>query len=741
MNKSSDQDYGTFTFSITDENNTENTKLNKLVFTTNPKDTFYVKKKGAPVQQPDTKYYMPFNINIFKQTFLKNSSTTAINDFFIPDLNTFITNTMKESLTPQTYIKFITTKSLVEQFINEYKVKYPDKKVVQESTARDTIIREIKAQQAEKTIQEENIDLIKRKYAYKIFIENIYLFLIKVLLTKHGTFIYLDTHKEKQAQEAAAAAAAKAAAAVDQEEEPEEYEEEELYNEKKEKPGLHFITYNGEKEQDLKTLKLRLNTFIKEYKKEAQDTPNTLTIDKNIKLELKNNKPSDDALKKITKEILYDLFLSNKKNKNEDLIGLSISENIYHEIVTKEVYENIILHKFFTLPKYNNAELNKKFKEIKAKQVEDAEIKSNEAAKNYENAQAVIKELETKSEDSKQKKEFIIELNNAKKKEQQTKAIATEANKELAAAEGSYGNSMGTDYFIKKIREGIDKIKNLNSTLKEIIISNDTIDEDIIKMLRFYFLKKEKETKRKKEIVILITITHDNLKAFDKFKTLISSTPSFEDIKKFQKNLQQQITNYVNKCQPTEELENKITEQCETICTNSNLGMKEKLWCKMCESYIRCVYDQNYTPAAEEQRQAAAYDAETAKKAAEDAKKAAEAEKKAAEDAKKAAAHLRKITNPEQLPKEVKAIIKLTLPRRLEALRNKTQEELKLFTKAPTIIQGAPVRPSEVNTRDIARGVTQGVAQEIRVGGRKTISKNKLKQKLNFSIKNGIQRR
>jgi len=263
---------------------------------------------------------------------------------------------------------------------------------------------------------------------------------------------------------------------------------------------------------------------------------------------------------------------------------------------------------------------------------------------------------------------------------------------------------MGTDYFIKKIREGIDRIRSTNSILREIVISDDTIDEDIIKMLRFYFLKKEKETKRKKEIVISITITPDNLKAFDKFKTLFSSTPSFEDIKNFQKNLQQQITNYVSKCQPTEDLENKITEQCETICTKSNLGMKEKLWCKMCESYIRCVYDQNYTPASE-------LDAEAAEKTAEAAKKIAEAAIKTAEDAKKAAAHVRKITNPEQLPKEVKAIIKLTSPRRLEALRNKTQEELKQF------------------------------AQGVRVGGRKTISKNKLKQKLNLSIKNGIRRR
>jgi hypothetical protein len=726
MNKSSDQDYGTFTFSITDENNTKNTQLNKLVFTTNPKDTFYVKKKGAPVQQPDTKYYMPFNINIFKQTFLKNSSTTAINEFFIPDLNTFITNTMKESLTPQTYIKFITTKSLVEQFINEYKVKYPDKKVVQESTQRDEIIVKIKEQADNKT-EEENIDLIKRKYAYKIFIENIYLFLIKVLLTKHGTFIYLDTHKEKQAQEAADKAAKKnPAAAADQEEEPEEYEEEEIYNEKKEKPGLHFITYNGEKEPDLKTLKLRLNTFIKEYKKEVQDTPNTLIIDGNIKLELKNNKPSDDALKKITKAILYDLFLSNKKNKNEDLIGLSISENIYHEIVTKEVYENIILHDFFKLPKYDKAKLNEKFREIKAKQVEDAKQKLINATTNYEEAQAESKKLESDSETTKQTKEFITNLNNAKKKEQQAKSIYDALGKELGAVEGSYGNSMDDDYFIKKIRKGIEDFKKSNSILREIIISDDTIDEDIIKMLRFYFLKKEKETKRKKEIVILITITPDNLKAFDKFKTLFSSTPSFEDIKNFQKNLQQQITNYVSKCQPTEDLENKITEQCETICTKSNLGMKEKLWCKMCESYIRCVYDQNYTPASE-------LDAEAAEKAAEDAKKIAEAAIKTAEDAKKAAAHVRKITNPEQLPKEVKAIIKLTSPRRLEALRNKTQEELKQFAQAPTNIPGAPVRPSQVNTRDIAQGV--------RVGGRKTISKNKLKQKLNLSIKNGIRRR
>ena len=727
MNKSSDQDYGTFTFSITDENNTKNTQLNKLVFTTNPKDTFHIKKRGAPLQQPDTKYYMPFNINIFKQTFQKNSSTTAINDFFIPDLNMFITNTMKESLTPQTYIKFITTKSLVEQFINEYKVKYPDKKVVQESTARDTIIREIKEKQANKTIQEKNIDLIKRKYAYKIFIENIYLFLIKVLLTKHGTFIYLDTHTEKQAQEAAAKAAAKAAAAVDQEEEPEEYEEEELYNEKKEKPGLHFITYNGEKEQDLKTLKLRLNTFIKEYN---TDTPETLTIDGNIKLELKQNELSKEALKKITKEILYDLFLSNKKNKNEDLIGLSISENVYHELVTKEVYENIILHEFYTLPKYNMDSLNAKFREIKITKVEEAQKKLEEAEKNLEEAQEKLedaqKKLETKSEDLKQQEAFKIDFN---KKKQQVDDLAKKVEilkRDLVATQKSYENSMGTDYFIKKIWKGIDEFKKTNSILREIIISDDTIEEDIIKMLRFYFLKKEKETKRKKEIVIFITITPQNLKAFDQFKTLLSSTPSFEDIKKFQKNLQQQITNYVNKCQPTEELENKITEQCETICTKSNLGMKEKLWCKMCESYIRCVYDQNYTPAAEVQRQAAADEAETAKKAA-------EAAKKAAEDAKKTAAHLRKITNPEQLPKEVKAIIKLTLPRRLEALRNKTQEELKQFAQAPTIIPGAPVRPSQVKPQYIAQGV--------RVGGRKTISKNKLKQKLNLSIKNGIRRR
>jgi hypothetical protein len=718
MNKSSDQDYGTFTFSITDDNNTKNTQLNKLVFTTNPKDTFYVKKSGAPLQQPDTKYYMPFNINIFKQTFQKNSSTTAINDFFIPDLNMFITNTMKESLTPQTYIKFITTKSLVEQFINEYKVKYPDKKVVQESTQRDKIIENIKAQQEEKTIQEKNIDLIKRKYAYKIFIENIYLFLIKVLLTKHGTFIYLDTHTERQAQEAAANAAAKAAAAADQEEEPEEYEEEELYNEKKEKPGLHFITYNGEKEQDLKTLKSRLNTFIKEYN---TDKPETLTIDYNIKLELKQNELSKEALKKITKEILYDLFLSNKKNKNEDLIGLSISENVYHELVTKEVYENIILHEFYTLPKYNTDRLNAKFREIKITKVEEAQNKLEQPQKKLEEAQNKLEEaqnkLETKSKDLKQQVDDL-----AKKVEI--------LKRDLVATQKSYENSMGTDYFIKKFRRGIDEFKEKNSILRDIIISDDTIEEDIIKMLRFYFLKKEKETKRKKEIVISITITPQNLKAFDQFKTLLSSTPSFEDIKNFQKNLQQQITNYVNKCQPTEELENKITEQCETICTKSNLGMKEKLWCKMCESYIRCVYDQNYTPAAEEQRQDDAAKAEAAKKAA-------EAAKKAAEDAKKAAAHLRKITNPEQLPKEVKAIIKLTLPRRLEALRNKTQEELKLFTKAPTIIQGAPVRPSQVNTRDIAQGIAQG----IRVGGRKTISKNKLKQKLNLSIKNGIRRR
>ena len=194
-----------------------------------------------------------------------------------------------------------------------------------------------------------------------------------------------------------------------------------------------------------------------------------------------------------------------------------------------------------------------------------------------------------------------------------------------------------------------------------------------------------------------------------------------EDIKNFQKKLQQQISNYVSKCQPTEELENKITEQCETICSKENPGMKEKLWCKICESYIRCVYDQNYTSASKLDAAAAAE--ETARKKTADA--AADAAKA---DAAKAV-YINKITNPEQLPKEVKSIIKLTLPRQLEALRNKTQEELKKLEQAQAPIEGVPVEGVPVGP--IVRG--------IRVGGRKTISKNKLKQKLNHSIKNRIR--
>lgn len=721
MNKSSDQDYGTFTFSITDENNSDDKLLNKLIFTTNPKDTFYFKNKRgvSPAQQPpNPKYYIPFNINIFKQTFQKNSSSTAINEFFIPDLNTFITNTMKESLTPQTYIKFITTKSLVEQFINEYKTKYPDKKIVQNLTKRDLIIDEIKKDPKD-TDKQQTIELIKRKYTYKIFIENIYLFLIKVLLTKHGTFIYLDTNKEKIAQDAAKAAAP-APAVQEEEQEQDEYEEEELYSEK-EKPGLHFISYSGEKEEDFKSLKSKINKFIEEYK--DLNEREKLKIDTNIKLELKTDILKDEDLKKITKTILYDVFLSTKKNKNEDLIGLSISETIYHEIVTKEVYENIILHDFFKLPKYDKAKLNDKFKEMKAKQVEDAKQKLIKATTNYESAKEERETLEAEQEkkqakEDKQTKEFITELNNAKKTEQQAKTISEALERELASAEASYGNSMGDYFFIKKIRKGIEDLKKSNSIIREIIISEESIDEDIIKMLKFYFLKKEKETKRKKEIVISITITPENLKALDKLAILYSSTPSLEDIKNFQKKLQQQISNYVSKCQPTEELENKITEQCETICNKENPGMKEKLWCKICESYIRCVYDQNYTPQSELDaavKEAAETKAEKTAKAAADA---------ASADVAKAA-NAAKIRNPQPLPKQVKTIIKLTLPRQLEALRNKTQEELKQLEQVQAPIEGVPVK-----------GVPVGpIVPGIRVGGRKTISKNKLKQKLNHSIK------
>ena len=721
MSKPSDQDYGTFTFSITDENNSDDKQLNKLIFTTNPKDTFYFKNKrgvASAQQPPNPKYYIPFNINIFKTTFQKkSSSSTSINEFFIPDLNTFITNTMKESLTPQTYIKFITTKSLVEQFINEYKTKYPDKKIIQDLTERDSTIEHIKTIN-DKSKEETTslIESIKRKYAYKIFIENIYLFLIKVLLTKHGTFIYLDTNKEKVAQDKAKAAAAAAApaaapaAAVAQEEEQEldEYEEEELYS-KKEKPGLHFISYSGVKEEDFKSLKTKINKFIKDYQ---NNEPETLMIDPNIQLKLKKNELSDEDLKKITKQILYDGFLSSKKNKNEDLVGLSLSETIYHEIVTKEVYENILSHEFFKLPKYDKDKLNEKFRKMKEQQVEDSENKALAAEENKHAAALVVKRLE---EEGLEPNDMKITI--AKKKLEQAEDILKAAKAKVASDKGSYGHSMGGEYFIAKIRKGIDEFKKINSILREILISDESIDEDIIKMLKFYFSKKEKETKRKKEIVIFITITPENLKALDKLAILYSSAPSLEDIKNFQKKLQQQISNYVSKCQPTEELENKITEQCETICNKENPGMKEKLWCKICESYIRCVYDQNYTPQSE-------LDAAIKEAAKTSEKKTADA----AADAAKAV-YINKITNPEQLPKEVKSIIKLTLPRQLEALRNKTQEELKKLEQAQAPIEGVPVEGVPVGP--IVRG--------IRVGGRKTISKNKLKQNLNHSIKNRIR--
>ena len=451
-----------------------------------------------------------------------------------------------------------------------------------------------------------------------------------------------------------------------------------------------------------------------------------MKIDTNIKLQLKKNDLSDEDLKKITKQILYDGFLSSKKNKNEDLVGLSISETIYHEIITKEVYENILLHEFFKLPKYDKDSLNKQFREIKTTKIEEAQNKLEEAQNKLEEAQNKLEEaqkkLETNSEDIKQQASFKIDFNN---KEQQANDLAKKVEilrRDLVGTQKSYENSMGTDYFIKKFRKGIDDFKSNNSILKEIIISEESIEEDIIKMLKLYFSKKEKETKRKKEIVIFITITPDNLKALDKLAILYSSAPSLEDIKNFQKKLQQQISNYVSKCQQTEELENKITEQCETICSKENPGMKEKLWCKICESYIRCVYDQNYTPQSE-------LDAAVIKAAKTEEKKTADAAADAAKADAAKAVYINKITNPEQLPKEVKSIIKLTLPRQLEALRNKTQEELKKLEQAQAPIEGVPVEGVPVGP--IVRG--------IRVGGRKTISKNKLKQKLNHSIKNRIR--
>ena len=182
------EEYGVMTFIIEDKTPQKNddktkTKMKTLILTTDPNDRLYSFKEQ---EEKMPKYYLPFYINIFNNyTTVEKIKEIQLKDLFIKEFNDFITITLKQELSLKTCINFIKDKSLVTRFISEYKVKRP------REYERDT---------------KDQVD-DKR---YETFVNNVFIYLIKIILTPAGSFIY----QKKNPAAAAAAAVAPAAAAA-----------------------------------------------------------------------------------------------------------------------------------------------------------------------------------------------------------------------------------------------------------------------------------------------------------------------------------------------------------------------------------------------------------------------------------------------------------------------------------------------------------------------------------------------
>ena len=174
------EEYGVMTFIIEDKTPQKNddktkTKMKTLILTTDPNDRLYSFKEQ---EEKMPKYYLPFYINIFNNyTTVEKIKEIQLKDLFIKEFNDFITITLKQELSLKTCINFIKDKSLVTRFISEYKVKRP------REYERDT---------------KDQVD-DKR---YETFVNNVFIYLIKIILTPAGSFIY-----QKKNPAAAAAAA------------------------------------------------------------------------------------------------------------------------------------------------------------------------------------------------------------------------------------------------------------------------------------------------------------------------------------------------------------------------------------------------------------------------------------------------------------------------------------------------------------------------------------------------------
>ena len=166
-----------------------------------------------------------------------------------------------------------------------------------------------------------------------------------------------------------------------------------------------------------------------------------------------------------------------------------------------------------------------------------------------------------------------------------------------------YNPKLITEDMLNKLTASVQKrIVELNKFQKEsaIIKNNSEIKTDIITAIKLFYVEKEKNIqKREKKIHITIklikgnppTLANTNLELVDLKKITYEGAPTFSDIEKFQKKLQEDISKYIKKCQNPKDIQSKVEKECDDICTSDTPTIKNKLWCNICTNYIKCVYN------------------------------------------------------------------------------------------------------------------------------------------------------
>ena len=523
------KEYGIITLDVEDNiQENINQKMKKIRLTTDPNDKLYLNEDPRP------EYYLPFYIPIFqkpKKT-IKDICETKLTELFTKKFTEFITITLKQQLTPKTCVNFIKDKSLVQRFITEYKSKNP-------SIEGDKY---------------NSYDVGK----YKTFIENVYVFFIRILATEAGSFLY----KYKDASDTSTSSNS--------------------YNdtlETKNKKLYHVKLLFGDSYKNNTDIYTSINDFIDQTNlaKNKDETPEEkkkrklkneiLHIDEHIHLSiLKNNQYQG-----LTKTILDSYFKSK-----EDKILKEKSYDFKTELDYNKLLKDIILDKLVE-------------KELYRQNIYDSEI-FTKVDKDDEKERPILKQL------------------------------------------------------IDSVNKRVD---DLNKLQKEsaIIKNSADIKNDIVTAIKVFYIEKEKNIqKREKKIYINITLIKGNppilektnLRLVDLTKITSESAPTFSDIEKFQKKLQEDISKYIKNCQNPKDIQSKVEKECNEICTSDSETVKNKLWCSICTNYIKCVYNQpDYNNEIELK---AKKDQKAAKEKAEEekpTKKKADEEKAAKEKAEK----------------------------------------------------------------------------------------------------------